>query len=84
MDTPEQSTAIERSQTEDFRNTYANNVLFETSVWDLKMIFGQLDQRLGQNAVVQHTAVAVPWPQVKIMKAIGQFVKLTPLLMRGE
>jgi hypothetical protein len=59
---------IDFSKSQDFANTYANNVFFESSFWDLRMIFGQNDQQLGLNAVVQHTAVTIPWPQVKVMK----------------
>jgi hypothetical protein len=72
MDTPEQSTTISNTQSEDFRSTYANNVHFETSVWDLKITFGQLDQKLAPNAVVQHTAVTLPWPQVKLFAYLLQ------------
>ena len=60
--------SIQFSKSQDFANTYANNVFFESSLWDLRMIFGQNDQQLGPNAVVQHTAVTVPWAQVKLMK----------------
>lgn len=59
---------IEFSKTENFANTYANNVFFESSLWDLRMLFGQNDQQLGPNAVVQHTSVTIPWPQVKVMR----------------
>jgi hypothetical protein len=60
--------AIEFSRATDFANVYANNVLFESSLWDLRLIFGQNDQQISQNAVVQHTAITIPWPQVKVMK----------------
>ena len=56
---------IERD--EEFASLYANNVLFETSVWDLKMIFGQLDLTRKPPTVEYHTAIAVPWLQAKIM-----------------
>jgi hypothetical protein len=46
---------------------YANNVLYEASVWDLKFIFGQLDQSEGRLRVVAHSAITVPWIQVKLM-----------------
>jgi hypothetical protein len=59
--------AIEYSRTEDFQNLYANNVFFESSLWDLKLIFGQNAQHIGQSAVEQHTAITLPWPQVKLM-----------------
>jgi hypothetical protein len=60
---------LEFKHDEDFTSLYANNISFESSVWDLKMLFGQLDQSQGAgNPVVeQHTAMTVPWPQIKLM-----------------
>jgi hypothetical protein len=52
----------ERMYTEE----YANNVYYEPSAWDLKLIFGLLDQRHGKNLIRQHTAISLAWPQVKI------------------
>ncbi len=52
---------------EDFASLYANNVIFEKSVWDLKMIFGQLDQSQQQFVVEQHTAITVSWSHAKLM-----------------
>ena len=52
---------------EDFASFYANHVWYESSVWDLKLIFGQLDQSKGPNVITQHTAIALSWIQVKIM-----------------
>ena len=46
---------------------YANNVFYESSSWDLKLIFGQLDQSEGKIRVVQHSAITLPWPQIKLM-----------------
>jgi hypothetical protein len=51
---------------ENFENWYANNVQYESSEWDLKMIFGQLDQSGGQRTVEQHTAMTMSWQQAKI------------------
>lgn len=59
---------IEFSRDPDFQQAYANNVSFESSLWDLRMVFGQNDPGIGPNAVVQHTAISIPWPQVKLMK----------------
>jgi len=33
----------------------------------LKLVFGQLDQSEGEVKVVQHSAITVPWTQVKLM-----------------
>jgi hypothetical protein len=54
---------------EDFDNlevAYANNSRFETSVWDLKILFGQLDQHAGTSGIDWHTAVTMPWMQAKV------------------
>jgi hypothetical protein len=60
-------TGIEYSRTDDFAELYANSVACETSLWDLKLVFGQNDQHIGPNAIVQHTAVTIPWAQVKVL-----------------
>jgi len=49
---------------EDFTSLYANNVQFESSVWDLKMIFGQLDQ--GKGVIEQHTSMTLSWLHAKV------------------
>lgn len=51
-------------RSEDFASVYSNNVAFETSLWDLRLIFGQLDQAVG--VVDQHTAVTIPWTLAKL------------------
>jgi hypothetical protein len=58
---------IEHRRSDDFVQRYANNTFFEGSVWDLKIIFGELDQKLGPNVVMQHTALTLPWAQAKIL-----------------
>jgi hypothetical protein len=52
---------------EDFTALYANNVVSEHSVWDLKVIFGILDQSISPPQVVQHTSINLPWTQVKLL-----------------
>jgi hypothetical protein len=39
----------------DFATLYANNIRFEASVWDLKLLFGLLDLSKPTNIVEQHT-----------------------------
>jgi hypothetical protein len=53
--------------TDDFTSAYANHTFLEPSTWDLKMIFGQLDQSVQPNVVEQHTAITIPWTQAKIL-----------------
>jgi len=60
-------TPPEFERDEDFVSLYANNIDYEISAWDLKLIFGQLDQAGNRNLVTQHTAMALSWLQVKIM-----------------
>jgi hypothetical protein len=54
------------ARTGDFISVYANNAFFESSAWDLKIIFGQLDQSSGEPIVRQNIAVTVPWAQAKL------------------
>jgi hypothetical protein len=50
-----------------FKSVYANNFYLEPSAWDLKILFGQLEQHTGSAEVDWHTAVAMPWSQVKVL-----------------
>ena len=50
-----------------FREMYANNVRFEASTWDIRTIFGVLDQSEGETVVRQHTAMNVSWAQAKLI-----------------
>jgi hypothetical protein len=45
--------------------TYANNTRFESSVWDFKIFFGQLQQDV--NSIDWHTVVTMPWLQAKLL-----------------
>jgi hypothetical protein len=54
-------------RTSDFVDRYANNVTLESSVWDLKMLFGTLDQTTKPESVRHHTAMHVTWAQAKLM-----------------
>ena len=55
---------LEFKRDEEFTSLYANNTQFESTLWDLKMLFGQVD--LAKSAIEQHTAMALPWPHAKI------------------
>jgi hypothetical protein len=44
---------------------YANNTMFEATVWDLKLIFGEYSDRT--KSVEYHTSITVPWAQAKLM-----------------
>jgi hypothetical protein len=57
---------IERKRIEDFAAKYANNVFIESSAWDLRLVFGQLELS-PSTAIIEHTAISIPWPQVKVV-----------------
>ncbi len=81
---PEEPTAsepIDYRKTATFRNEYANNAFLEPSVWDLKINFGQLEQSIGPNVVVQHTGISMPWNQVKVF---SYFLRLHVLAYEQE
>ena len=55
------------SRAQSFFELYANNVNFESSVWDLNVIFALLDQSPGAPPFKQLGSVHLPWMQAKIM-----------------
>ncbi len=52
---------------DDFIAEYANNFQLEQSTFDLKLIFGQLDQSEGAAVIQQHTAMTIPWASAKLL-----------------
>ena len=62
-----QASGIDYRRNEAYKNEYANNVFMESTAWDLKFTFGQVDQSAGPNVVVQHTGITLPWPQAKVL-----------------
>ena len=59
---------IEFRRDEEFASLYANHVRYETSVWNLRLVFGELDLTVFDKEVVnQHTAITLPWLQVRLM-----------------
>jgi hypothetical protein len=61
---------LDVDRAEDFFTIYANNVSFEQSVWDLKLIFGLLDQTGGTARVEQVMAATIPWLQAKLLSIL--------------
>ncbi|HTS51011.1 MAG TPA: hypothetical protein VMH05_23860 [Bryobacteraceae bacterium] len=55
---------LENARSEEFEDFYANNVQFEATLWDLRLLFGQTD--LAAQKVNQHTGMSLPWPQAKL------------------
>ena len=62
---PTQTTKIERR--EDFISLYANNVQIEQTAFDLKLVFGELDQSQGKGRIQQHSSVTISWAQAKLL-----------------
>jgi len=50
---------------EEITSDYANNVYFVGTVWDLKLLFGELAS-VGQN-IDWHTSITMPWATAKLM-----------------
>jgi hypothetical protein len=64
MDEPSTNKQL-RPEAEDFESDYANNTFFNSSIWDLKIIFGELSG--VRQGVDWHTAITLPWAQAKLM-----------------
>jgi hypothetical protein len=76
---------MEFKRSEDFLSRYANNVQFESSVWDLKLLFGQLQLPPGEPGFVQHhTAMTLPWLQIKILSLYLQLNLLIHEALNGK
>jgi hypothetical protein len=55
------------TRSEDFENLYANNFMVEATVWDLKVLFGQLMGDDQGGMIELHTGMIMPWTLVKIL-----------------
>lgn len=67
MDTKERTVKNpDLHRSEDFTSAYANHSFLEPSAWDLKIIFGELDQSVEPLVVQQHSSITLPWPQAKV------------------
>jgi hypothetical protein len=56
------------SRHENYESWYSNNIQFKPTEWDLKAIFGEMEQQTdGSVTVQQHTAIVLTWLQAKIM-----------------
>lgn len=65
---PDQPKSVAMQIKRDVPGIYANNVRFEGNVWDLRILFGQLDRDSAGEAMIDWRAgVTVPWPLVKIL-----------------
>jgi hypothetical protein len=68
QDLPEiPKSGIKYTKADGFVSDYANNSQLLASNWDLKITFGQLEQSIGPNNVVQTVAITLPWSQAKVL-----------------
>ncbi len=62
---PAPAPTIERST--DFHSYYANNILFESTAWDMKLTFGHIDNASVTPLLIKNDcSVTIPWPQAKL------------------
>jgi hypothetical protein len=55
------------NRTSDFRSRYANSTYFDTTVYDLKINFGELDKDADGTVVSRfHSAISMSWLEAKI------------------
>ena len=55
-------------------DVYANIVNFGTTVWDLRLNFGQMIKREEQEQFESRVSVTLPWLQAKIMSVYLQYL----------
>jgi|HubBroStandDraft_6_1064221.scaffolds.fasta_scaffold132348_2 hypothetical protein len=69
---PKQASTSPYRRTSDFRSVYANNIFFETTVFDIRAIFGEISpptpELPGSEKVLveQHTSIRMSWLEAKI------------------
>lgn len=68
----------------DFRSNYANNARFESTVYDLKLVFGESDLSGTAEVIQQHTAITIPWALVKVAMYYLQVNLLAHEAQNGE
>src|SRR5579864_3960436 len=62
MEDPNKSVQPEE---EEFTSDYANNALFVGTIWDLKILFGELSAT--NKGVDWHTSITLPWELAKLL-----------------
>jgi hypothetical protein len=70
MDKPEDPTSKKEQpeQKRQIQRFYANNTYVETSVWDVRLMFGELDRfESGKGTLDWRAAVTMPWAQAKLL-----------------
>ena len=55
-------------RSEDFTSVYSNFTKFEPTLWDLKLLFGEIVEQNAEGGVIEnHTAVSMAWSSAKLM-----------------
>lgn len=55
---------VEANGTEELTSDYANNTFLQPTIWDLKVLFGELTAQ--GKGIEWHTAITIPWAQAKL------------------
>ena len=76
----EQPKQLLNERSADFQSVYANNITVESSIWDVKLTFGEIDN----GKVVQHTSVTFPWAMAKIMVYLLQTQIIGNEILNGK
>lgn len=66
-ETPTLEQQVHIEQAEDFVTGYANNIQFEPTSYDLKLVFGELSQTGGKVTIEQHTSITISWVEAKML-----------------
>jgi hypothetical protein len=69
---------------ERFFASYANNVLFQPTGWDLTLVFGRTEPSKGPNVVLQDMQVTIPWSQAKVLVYFLQVQLIYQEMLNGR
>jgi hypothetical protein len=62
---PTSKPAVERST--DFPTYYSNNIVYESTAWDIKLTFGHIEQATAPVLTRNDCSVTIPWPLAKLL-----------------
>jgi len=74
MSTPAQQPQLKLTQTDDYRESYANSVQVRVSVWDFQLVFGLASSESPEQVTIRnHQAIFLSPQQAKAMwNVLGQ------------
>src|SRR5271163_1783555 len=61
----EDASKVGQAEPDELSHEYANNVFFGPTIWDLKLVFGELSGM--KEGVDWHTSITLPWATAKLM-----------------